>query len=114
MKENVYETEIGSREELVTKINTTAMEIHQRRLGNVQQEISEMKQVFLREGDILSICSSQPLELVGARREGDTEQWSKYKQLTTELSDKMAMESNEDRCVMSHNSETETNSEKVY
>ena len=27
MKENVYEMEIGSREELVAKINTTAMEI---------------------------------------------------------------------------------------
>ena len=57
----LYETEIGSREELVAKINTTAMEIQQRRLGNVQQEISEMKHVFVREGDILSICSSQPL-----------------------------------------------------
>ena len=51
------------------------MEIHQRRLGNAQQEISEMKHVFVREGDILSIASSQPLELVGARREGDTEQY---------------------------------------
>ena len=95
MKENVYETEIGSRE-----INTTAMDIHQRRLGNVQQEISEMKHVFVREEDILSVCSSQTLELVGARRERDTEQLTKYKQLTTELSDKMAMESIEDRCVM--------------
>ena len=65
MKENVYETEIGNREELVVKINTTAMEIHQRRLGNVQQEISEIKHVFMREEDIFSICSSQPLELVG-------------------------------------------------
>ena len=99
MKENVYETEIGSREELVAKINTTAMEIHQCRLGNVQQEISEMKHVFVREGDILSICSSQPSELVGARREGDTEQLTKYKQLTIQLSEKMAMESSEDRCV---------------
>ena len=83
----MYETEIGSREELIAKINTTAMEIHQRRLGNDQQEISEMKHVFVREGDILSICSSQPLELVRPRREGDTEQLTKYKQLTTELSD---------------------------
>ena len=96
----MYETEIGSREEHVAKINTTAVEIHQRRLGNVQQEISQMKHVFVREEDILSICSSQPLELVGARREGDTKQLTRYKQLTTELSDKMAMESNEDRCVM--------------
>ena len=96
MKESVYKTEIGSRGELVAKINTTAMEIHQRRLGNVQQEISEMKHVFVREADISSICSSQPLELLGERREGDTEQLTKYKQLTTELSDKMAM----DRCVM--------------
>ena len=96
----MYETEIGSREKFVAKINTTAMEIHQRRLGNVQQEICEIKHVFVREGDILSICSSQPLELVGARRDGDTDQLIKYKQWTTELSDKMAMESNEDRCVM--------------
>ena len=59
-----------------------------------------LKHVFVREGDILSIFSSQPLELVGARREGDTGQLTKYKQLTTERSDKMAMESNEDRCVM--------------
>ena len=48
----------------------------------------------------MSTCSSQPLELVGARREGDTEQLTKYKQLTTELSEKMAMESSEDTCVM--------------
>ena len=67
------------------------MEINQCRLSNVQQEISEMKHVFVREGDILSICSSQPLELVGARREEDTKQLTeykqltKYKQLTTEL-----------------------------
>ena len=98
MKESVYKTEIGSRKELVAKINTTAMEIHQRRLGNVQKEISEMKHVFMREGDISSICSRQPL--VGARRVGDTEQLTKYKQLTIELSHKMAMESSEDRCVL--------------
>ena len=90
------------------------MEIHQRRLGNVQQEISEMKHVFVREGDISNICSSQALELVGARREGDTEQWTKYKQLTTELTKIMAVESSEDKYVLcSRNSETEMNSKKV-
>ena len=35
MKENVHETEKASREELVAKHNTTAMEIRQRGLGNV-------------------------------------------------------------------------------
>ena len=39
MKEKVYETEIASREELIAKINRTAMEIWQYVLGNVQQEI---------------------------------------------------------------------------
>ena len=39
MKEKVYETEIANSEELVEKINTTAMVIRQRGLGNVQQKI---------------------------------------------------------------------------
>ena len=73
-----------------------------------------LKHVFVREGNILSICSSQPLDLVGARRDGDTEQLTKYKQLTTELNDKMTVESNEDRYLCSRNSEKGTNSEKVY
>ena len=59
-----------------------------------------LKHVFVREGDILSICSSQALNLVGARRDGDTEQLTKHKQLTTELNDKMAVESREDRYVL--------------
>ena len=41
MKENVYEMKIASREELVAKINTTAMEICQCRLGNLQREIRQ-------------------------------------------------------------------------
>ena len=70
MKVKVYKTEITSREVLVGKINTTAMEIRHRGLGNVS-EISDgvLKHVFVREVDILSICSSQPFELVGARRD---------------------------------------------
>ncbi|KAJ4429086.1 hypothetical protein ANN_26087 [Periplaneta americana] len=39
MKEKVYQTEITSREELVAKINTAEMEIHQHELGNVQREV---------------------------------------------------------------------------
>ena len=74
-----------------------------------------LKHVFVREGNILSICSSQPLHLVGARRDGDTEQLTKHKQLTTELNDKMAVESSEDRYLLcSRNLEMGTNSEKVY
>ena len=74
-----------------------------------------LKLVFVREGDILSICSSLTLDLVGERRDGDTEQLTKHKQLTTELSDKMAVESSEDRYVLcSRNSEMRTNYEKVY
>ena len=70
MKEKVYETEIASREVLVGKINTTAMEIRHRGLGNVSERSDAvLKHVFVREVDILSICSSQPLELVGARRD---------------------------------------------
>ena len=61
---------------------------------------NRLKHVFVREGDILSMCSSQPLELVGARRDGDTEQLTKHKQFTTELSDKMAVESSEGRYVL--------------
>ena len=34
----MYETEIANREELVSKINTTVMEIRQHGLGNVQRE----------------------------------------------------------------------------
>ena len=71
------------------------------------------KHVFVQEGYILSICSSQPLELVETRRDGDTEQLTKHKQLTTELHVDY-MVSSEDRYVLcSHNSETGTNSEKV-
>ena len=35
----MYVKEIASREELVSKINTAAMEIYQRGLGNVQREM---------------------------------------------------------------------------
>ena len=74
-----------------------------------------LKHVFVREGDILSIWSSQTLDLVGARRDGDIERLTKHKQLTIELSDKMAVESSEDRYVLcSRNSKTGTNSGKVY
>ena len=116
MKENVYETEIASREELVSKINTTAMEIRQHGLGNVSERSDGvLKHVFVREVDILSICSSQPLDLVGVRKDGDTEQLTKHKQLTTELNDKMTGESSEDRYVLcSSNLEMGTNLEKVY
>ena len=48
MKNNVYETEIASREELVAKINTTAMEIHQRGLDNVQREIRRRAEACVR------------------------------------------------------------------
>ena len=92
MNENVYETEIASREELVAKINTTSMEIRQCGLGNVQREIRRCAEACVRgEGGILSIYSSQPLDLVGARRHGDTDQLTKHKQLTIELSDKMSV-----------------------
>ena len=114
MKEKVYKMEIASREVLIGKINTTAMEILHCRLGNVSERSDgALKHVFVREVDILSICSSQPLELVGAIR--DTEQLTKHIQLNTELSDKMAVESSEERYVLcSRNSELRTNSEKVY
>ena len=36
--------------------------------------------------------TTSPLQLVVARGDGDTEQLSKHKELTTELSNKMAME----------------------
>ena len=48
MKENVYETEIASREELVSKINTTAMEIRQRGLSNVQREMRRHAEARVR------------------------------------------------------------------
>ena len=64
-----------------------------------------LKHVFVREEDIL--------DLVGARRVGNTEQLTKLKQLTTER-EKMAMESSEDKYVLClRNSETGTNFEKV-
>ena len=72
-----------------------------------------LKHVFVREGDILS--SSQTLDLIGARRDGETEQLTKHKQLTIELNDKMTVESSEDRYVLcSRSLEMGTNSEKVY
>ena len=71
------------------------------------------KHVFVRVGDILSICPSQALNLVGTRRDGDTKQLTKHKQLTTELNDKMTVQSSEDRYVLcSRNLEMGTNSEK--
>ena len=63
----------------------------------------------------MTICSSQPLDLIGARRDGDTEQLTKHKQLTTELNDKMTVETSEDRYVLClRNLEMGTNSENVY
>ena len=60
MKGKVYKTEIASREVLVGKINTTAMEIRHRGLGNVSKRSDGvLKHVFVREVDILSICSRQ-------------------------------------------------------
>ena len=61
-----------------------------------------LKHVFVSQGDIL--------DLVRTRRDGDTEELIKYKQLTTELSDKMAVKTSEDRYVLcSRNSEIVTN-----
>ncbi|KAJ4450006.1 hypothetical protein ANN_01413 [Periplaneta americana] len=60
MKEKVYQMEIASREELVAKINTAAMDIHQHGLGHVQREDRRhAKRVFVQEGDILGICFRQ-------------------------------------------------------
>ena len=48
MKEKVYETEKASREVLVGKINTTAMEIRYRGLGNVSERSDGvLKHVFV-------------------------------------------------------------------
>ena len=114
MTDKVCETETASREELVAKINTTAMEIRQRGLGNTQREIRRRAETCAR-GELFEHCPSQPLEQVRPIRNGDTEQLTQHKQLTSELSDKMAVESSEDRYVIcSRNSETGTNSEKVY
>ena len=87
-------------------INTTAMEIHHRGLDNVSERSEGvLKHVFVREVDILSICSSQPFELVGEEEIRDTEQLTTHK-----LSDKMALESSEERYVLcSRNSERRTN-----
>ncbi|KAJ4446408.1 hypothetical protein ANN_13104 [Periplaneta americana] len=48
MKEKVYQTEIASREELVAKINTATMEIHQHGLNNVQREIRRRAEACVR------------------------------------------------------------------
>ena len=63
--------------------------------------------------------TTSPLELVGISLKqeemGNTEQLTKHEYLTTELSYKMAVKSSEARYVLcSRNSETGTNSEKVY
>ena len=69
MKEEVYKTDIASREVLVGEINITALEIRHRALGNVSERSDGvLKHLYVREVGILSICSSQSLELVGARR----------------------------------------------
>ena len=44
----VYETEIASGEELVSKINTTAIDIRQRGLGNVQREMRRSAEACVR------------------------------------------------------------------
>ena len=48
MRENVYETEIESREELLSKINTTVMEIRQRGFGDVQREMRRRDETCIR------------------------------------------------------------------
>ncbi|KAJ4432633.1 hypothetical protein ANN_21256 [Periplaneta americana] len=48
MKEKVYQTEIASREELVAKINTAAMEIHQHGMDNVQRDVSRRAEACVR------------------------------------------------------------------
>ena len=63
--------------------------------------------------------TTSPLELIGISLKqeemGNTEQLTKHEHLTTELSDKMTVKSCEARYVLcSCNSETGTNSEKVY
>ena len=51
MKEKVYKTDIESREVLIGEINTTAMEIHHRRLGNVSERSDGvLKHVFGARG----------------------------------------------------------------
>ena len=100
--------EIASRKEFVAKIKTTSLKILQCRLGNVQREIRRHAEACVR-------VTRDILDLIRTRRDGDTEQLIKYKQLTTELSDKMAVKSSEDRYVLcSRNSETVTNWKKVY
>ena len=44
----MYEMEIASREELLSKINTTVMEIRQRVLGNVQREMRRHAEACVR------------------------------------------------------------------
>ncbi|KAJ4448365.1 hypothetical protein ANN_10381 [Periplaneta americana] len=59
-KEKVYQTEIASREELIAKINTAAMEIYQHGLDNAQREVRRRAETCVHaRGDILSICSRQ-------------------------------------------------------
>ncbi|KAJ4433001.1 hypothetical protein ANN_15258 [Periplaneta americana] len=48
MKEKMHQTKIASREELVAKINTTAMEIHQHGLDNVQRAVRRRAEVCIR------------------------------------------------------------------
>ncbi|KAJ4428819.1 hypothetical protein ANN_25812 [Periplaneta americana] len=51
MKEKVYQTETASREEreeLVAKINTAAMEVHQHGLDNVQRELRRHAEACVR------------------------------------------------------------------
>ena len=78
------------------------------------------------ENELWRMCSdgkvgewAQPLELFGMSLKqeemGNTEQLTKHEHLTTELSDKMAVKSSDARYVLClRNSETGTNSEKVY
>ena len=44
----MYETEIASREELVSRINTPAMDIRQSGLGNVQREMRRRAEACVR------------------------------------------------------------------
>ena len=100
MKEKVYQTEIASREEFVAKSNAVDMEIRQ----HSARSDGVLQRVFAQAGYILSICCRQLTITLPS-----------LKQLTTELSDKMAMESSGDRHMLcSCNSETGMNIEKVY
>ena len=116
MKENVYKTEIASREEFVSKINTTVMRYASADCVMCSERWDDvMKHVFVREGDILRICSSNLWTWSGQEEMETLNNWLNTNSCLQNLTTKWPWNQvRTDTCYGRVNLEMGTHSEKVY